>query len=159
RDRFPGRAYLVCAARCRCPRAPGARVRRGDRSLRRGTPRQSAALDAHAACLRVARSRAAVRRRARRRDLRDRARRGHARRAAAETDARARAIHADYATIASARAAARALSPACHRVRVAASTRSPLRRRCRMTTDVISADLKTVLRRLKLGRMLDTLPE
>ena len=28
-----------------------------------------------------------------------------------------------------------------------------------MTTDVISPDLKTVLRRLKLGRMLDTLPE
>jgi DNA replication protein DnaC len=28
-----------------------------------------------------------------------------------------------------------------------------------MTTDVISADLKTVLRRLKLSRMLDTLPE
>ena len=28
-----------------------------------------------------------------------------------------------------------------------------------MTTDSIQADLKTVLRRLKLGRMLDTLPE
>lgn len=28
-----------------------------------------------------------------------------------------------------------------------------------MTTEVISADLKTVLRRLKLSRMLDTLPE
>jgi len=28
-----------------------------------------------------------------------------------------------------------------------------------MTTDAISPDLKTVLRRLKLGRMLDTLPE
>jgi hypothetical protein len=28
-----------------------------------------------------------------------------------------------------------------------------------MTTDVITADLKTVLRRLKLSRMLDTLPE
>ena len=28
-----------------------------------------------------------------------------------------------------------------------------------MTTDVISPDLKTVLRRLKLSRMLDTLPE
>ncbi len=27
------------------------------------------------------------------------------------------------------------------------------------TTDVISPDLKTVLRRLKLSRMLDTLPE
>src|SRR5262252_8112611 len=57
------------------------------------------------------------------------------------------------------RAAARALSPACHAVRVAACISSPLRRRCRMTTDAISADLKTVLRRLKLGRMLDTLPE
>ncbi|MEW6444116.1 MAG: hypothetical protein AB1640_24495 [bacterium] len=28
-----------------------------------------------------------------------------------------------------------------------------------MTPDVVSQDLKTVLRRLKLGRMLDTLPE
>jgi hypothetical protein len=28
-----------------------------------------------------------------------------------------------------------------------------------MTTDLISPDLKTVLRRLKLSRMLDTLPE
>ena len=28
-----------------------------------------------------------------------------------------------------------------------------------MTADAISPDLKTVLRRLKLGRMLDTLPE
>jgi hypothetical protein len=28
-----------------------------------------------------------------------------------------------------------------------------------MTTDLMSPDLKTVLRRLKLSRMLDTLPE
>ena len=28
-----------------------------------------------------------------------------------------------------------------------------------MTTDAISPDLKTTLRRLKLSRMLDTLPE
>ena len=28
-----------------------------------------------------------------------------------------------------------------------------------MTTDAISPDLRTILRRLKLGRMLDTLPE
>jgi len=51
-------------------------------------------------------------------------------RAAAETDAHARTTPADDATVAGARAA----------------TRSPLRRRCRMTTDVISADLKTALR-------------
>jgi hypothetical protein len=28
-----------------------------------------------------------------------------------------------------------------------------------MTREIVSQDLKTVLRRLKLGRMLDTLPE
>ena len=56
--------------------------------------------------------------------------------------------------------AARALPPPRHAVRVAAVTgRASFRRRRRMTADVISADLKTVLRRLKLGRMLDTLPE
>src|SRR5439155_1218782 len=99
------------------------------------------------------------RRRARRRDVRRRARRRDGRCAAAQTDAGARPADVRRA-IAGPGAAPRAISAAGQSVRVAAhTTRAPLGRRGRMTTDVISPDLKTVLRRLKLGRMLDTLPE
>jgi hypothetical protein len=41
----------------------------------------------------------------------------------------------------------------------AASGRALIRRRVRMTTEVISPDLKTTLRRLRLSRIPDTLPE
>ena len=63
---------------------------------------------------------------------------------------------------AGARDSARPLSPPRESVRVTLAGRRPacFRRRVRMTTtEMIGPDLKTVLRRLKLGRMLDTLPE
>ncbi len=56
--------------------------------------------------------------------------------------------------------AARPLPAAREPVRPPARTsRAVERRRKHVTPDVISAELKTVLRRLKLSRMLDTLPE
>src|SRR5262249_42926138 len=101
---------------------------------------------------------AAVRGGARRRDVCDRSRRRNARCPAPETYARARP--AAGRRDARPRPAAHPISAPGDPIRVAAVTgRASFGRRGRMTADAISPDLKTVLRRLKLGRMLDTLPE
>src|SRR5207302_2828177 len=48
------------------------------------------------------------------------------------------------------------LSATCQAIRAAIPQEN---RRRPMSTETISPDLRTILRRLKLGRMLDTLPE